>query len=139
MQGFKRKATYVVLYEFISLILISVAFYLYSDKDAAHSGMLGVFTVVAAIVWNLLYNSLFELWESKQVVRGRGLARRVAHAVGFELGLVAITLPMFAWWLELSLLDAFLLDAGLTLFFMFFTFVYSWCFDRVFGLPLAAQ
>lgn len=139
MQGFKRKATYVVLYEFISLILISVAFYLYSDKDAAHSGMLGVFTVVAAIVWNLLYNSLFEIWESKQVVRGRGLARRVAHAVGFELGLVAITLPMFAWWLELSLLDAFLLDAGLTLFFMFFTFVYSWCFDRVFGLPLAAQ
>ncbi len=139
MQGFKRKATYVVLYEFISLILISVAFYLYSDKDAAHSGMLGVFTVVAAIVWNLLYNSLFELWESKQVVRGRGLARRVAHAVGFELGLVAITLPMFAWWLELSLMDAFLLDAGLTLFFMFFTFIYSWCFDRVFGLPLAAQ
>ncbi len=139
MQGFKRKATYVVLYEFISLILISVAFYLYSDKDAAHSGMLGVFTVVAAIVWNLLYNSLFELWESKQVVRGRGLARRLAHAVGFELGLVAITLPMFAWWLELSLLDAFLLDAGLTLFFMFFTFVYSWCFDRLFGLPLAAQ
>ncbi len=139
MQGFKRKATYVVLYEFISLILISIAFYLYSGKDAAHSGMLGVFTVVAAIIWNLLYNSLFELWESKQVVRGRGLARRVAHAVGFELGLVAITLPMFAWWLELSLLDAFLLDAGLTLFFMFFTFVYSWCFDRVFGLPLAAQ
>ncbi|MGB2131649.1 MAG: PACE efflux transporter [Marinobacterium sp.] len=139
MQGFKRKATYVVLYELISLMLISTAFYLYSDKDAAHSGMLGVITVVVAIVWNLAYNSLFELWEARQVVRGRSLARRIAHAVGFELGLVAMTLPLFAWWLELSLLDAFLLDAGLTLFFMFFTFVYSWCFDRVFGLPLAAQ
>ncbi len=139
MQGFKRKATYVVLYEFISLVLISTAFYFYSDKDAAHSGMLGVITVVVAIVWNLAFNSLFECWEARQIVRGRSLARRISHAVGFELGLVAITLPLFAWWLELSLLDAFLLDAGLTLFFMFFTFVYSWCFDRVFGLPLAAQ
>lgn len=139
MQGFKRKATYVVFYEFLSLLLISTAFYFYSDKDAAHSGMLGVITVVVAIIWNLAYNSLFEWWESRQSVRGRSLARRVSHAVGFELGLVAITLPLFAWWLELSLLDAFVLDAGLTLFFMFFTFAYSLCFDRIFGLPLAAQ
>lgn len=59
--------------------------------------------------------------------------------MGFEAGFVAITLPLFAWWLEISLLDAFFLDIGLTLFFMFFTFFYSWAFDKIFGLPLSAQ
>ncbi|MBY6034377.1 PACE efflux transporter [Marinobacter daepoensis] len=139
MQGIKRKVTYVFFYELITLLLISTAFFLFSEKDAAHSGTLGVMTVVLAIVWNLVYNTMFEFWESKQVTRGRGLRRRVAHAIGFEVGFVAITLPLFAWWLDLTLLDAFFLDAGLTLFFMFFTFAYNWCFDRVFGLPLAAQ
>jgi uncharacterized membrane protein len=65
--------------------------------------------------------------------------RRVGHAAGFEVSLLLLTLPLFAWWLQLSLFDAFLLDAGLTLFFVFFTFIYNWGFDRVFGLPLAAQ
>lgn len=139
MQGIKRKVTYVFFYEFITLVLISTAFVLFSDKDAVHSSTLGVMTVVLAIIWNLVYNTMFEFWESRQATRGRGLGRRVAHAVGFEVGFVAITLPLFAWWLDLTLLDAFFLDAGLTLFFMFFTFAYNWGFDRIFGLPLAAQ
>lgn len=139
MQGIKRKVTYVFLYEFIALLLMTMTFQLYSDHDAASAGALGAITVLVAILWNLLYNSLFEFWESRQAQRGRGLARRTLHAAGFELGLLAITLPLFAWWLDLSLVDAFLLDAGLTLFFMCFTFVYNWSFDRIFGLPLAAQ
>ncbi|GAA0785209.1 PACE efflux transporter [Marinobacterium sediminicola] len=139
MQGVKRKFTYVFFYEAISLVMLSTAFVIFSDKNMAHAGALGVITVVLAVVWNFLYNHVFECWESGQVKRGRNLARRVTHAVGFELGLVAMTLPLFAWWLDLRLLDALMLDAGLTLTFMVFTFVYNWCFDRIFGLPLAAQ
>ena len=41
-------------------------------------------TSVIAVVWNLLFNTLFEAWESRQARRGRSLARRIAHAVGFE-------------------------------------------------------
>ncbi|GGE89626.1 MULTISPECIES: PACE efflux transporter [Stappia] len=139
MQGIKRRVTYVALYEALTFLIISAAFIAASGKDAVHSGSLGVMTVVVAIVWNTIYNSLFEMWEAGRARRGRSLGRRIAHAVGFEVGLVTITLPMFAWWLDMTLAEAFLLDASLTLFFMFFTFAYNWAFDRVFGLPLAAQ
>ncbi|WP_417606842.1 PACE efflux transporter [Oceanimonas baumannii] len=139
MQGIKRRVTYVLFYEAITLAIISTAFYLFSDKDASHSSMLGVVTVILAIIWNTAYNTVFEWWESKLAKRGRDVIRRVIHAVGFEIGFVAITLPLFAWWLDLSLWDAFMLDIGLTLFFMFFTFFYNWTFDRIFGLPLSAQ
>ena len=139
MQGVKRKITYVLLFEFFALLMMTVIFKLFSEQDLAHSGALGVITMVIAILWNLVYNTGFEYWEKHRARRGRSLKRRIVHAVGFETGLMAITLPIFAWWLQLSLVEAFWLDAGLTLLFTLFTFVYNWCFDRVWGLPLAAQ
>lgn len=139
MQGIKRKVTYVFFYELISLLLISSILFLISGKGVAHSGMLGVMIVAVAVIWNVLYNTVFEYWESSQTVRGRSVSRRVVHTVGFELGLVVLTLPLFAWWLEITLLEAFVVDIGFTLFFLFFTFLYNLFFDRIFGLPLAAQ
>lgn len=139
MQGLKRRVTYVVFYELLSFSIISLAFLLFSSKDASHSAILGAITVLLAIIWNFIFNTMFEWWEKRQAVRGRNLKRRIQHAVGFEVGFVAITLPLFAWWLEISLLEAFFLDISLTLFFMFFTFAYNWLFDKIFGLPLSAQ
>lgn len=139
MQGWKRKLVYVSLYELLSLILLSLTFNLFSDEGLAHAGVLGGITVLIAVSWNLVYNILFEYWEKHQITKGRSLARRLGHAAGFEVSLLLLTLPLFAWWLEISLLDAFMLDAGLTLFFVLFTFVYNWIFDRLFGLPLSAR
>ena len=69
----------------------------------------------------------------------RSVARRVAHAIGFEGGLAAILVPVFAWWLQVSLWQALWMDLGLLLFFLVYTFVFNWTFDRVFGLPVSAQ
>jgi len=81
---------------------------------------------------------LFERWEARQSVRGRSVARRVAHAVGFEGGLVLFLVPLFAWWFDVGLWQALVMDLGLLLFFLAYTFVFNWCFDRVFGLPASA-
>ena len=90
------------------------------------------------MVWNLAFNTAFEAWESRQARRGRSLARRIAHAIGFEGGLAAILVPLIAWWLDIGLWEALLLDAALLLFFLGYTFVFNWGFDRVFGLPASA-
>lgn len=92
-----------------------------------------------AIVWNLVFNWAFERWESRQQVRGRSVARRIAHAVGFEGGLVLILVPLFAWWLDVTLWQALWMDLGLVVFFLVYTFVFNWLFDHVFGLPASAR
>ena len=66
------------------------------------------------------------------------MARRVAHALGFEAGLVVMLVPLFAWWLGVSLWQAFVLDLGLIVFFLVYTYVFNLGFDRVFGLPASA-
>ena len=72
-------------------------------------------------------------------MKGRSVARRVAHAIGFEGGLVVILVPLVAWWLKVSLWHALLMDLGLVVFFLVYTFVFNWVFDRVFGLPASAM
>ena len=78
------------------------------------------------------------LWESRQAVRGRSVKRRIAHAIRFEGGPVFTLVPLFAWWFNVSLWQAFVLDLALIVFFLCYTFVFNWAFDRVFGLPASA-
>jgi len=138
MQGIKRKIVYVSLYEAIAIVVASLGFSLMSGQELSHAGPLAVACSVVAVTWNVIFNSLFERWESRQAVRGRSVARRVAHAIGFEGGLVVILVPIVAWWLQVSLWHALVMDLGLVVFFLVYTFVFNWVFDRVFGLPASA-
>ena len=138
MQGIRRKIVYVSLYEGFAILFASIGLAAMSGAGAGKSTALAVASSAVAVVWNLVFNTLFEAWEARQPVRGRSVGRRVAHALGFEGGLAAILVPLFAWWLGIGLWEALLFDAALLLFFLVYTFVFNWCFDRVFGLPASA-
>ena len=138
MQGPRRRIVYVTLYELIAIVATSIGLSVFSDSSVERAGVAAVVSSAIAVMWNVVFNTLFERWEARQSVRGRGLARRAAHAIGFEGGLVVTLVPFFAWWLDISLWQAFVLDLGLLLFFLVYTFVFNWVFDRVFGLPASA-
>ena len=138
MQGIRRRIVFVTLYELIAIVATSAGLAALSDSGLQRAGVAAVVSSAVAVAWNVVFNTLFERWEARQTVRGRGLARRAAHAIGFEGGLVVMLVPFFAWWLDISLLQAFVLDLGLLLFFLVYTFVFNWVFDRAFGLPASA-
>jgi uncharacterized membrane protein len=138
MQGIKRKIVYVALYEAIAIACTTAGLAGVGGHETGAAGLASVLASVTAVIWNLVYNTLFEAWEARQGTRGRSVLRRVVHAIGFEGGLVLAIVPMFAWALGTSLLDAFLLDIGLVVFFMLYSFAFNWAFDLVFGLPKAA-
>ena len=138
LQGPWRRVVFVTLYELIAIAVTTVGFMLFTDSGAAHAGVISAASSVLAVVWNVAFNALFERWESRQSVRGRSLARRVAHALGFEGGLALMLVPLLAWWFDVGLWQALVMDLGLLLFFLVYTFVFNWAFDRVFGLPAAA-
>lgn len=138
MQGIKRKVVYVSLYELIAVAITSFGLATLAGQALGHASVAAVASSAIAVLWNLVYNTLFERWESRQAVRGRSVLRRTAHAIGFELGLVVMLVPLFAWWLQVSLWQAFVLDLGLIAFFLFYTFIFNLAFDRIFGLPASA-
>ena len=138
LQGARRRILYVTLYELIAIAVATYGLALVTGAGAGHSSVVAVASSAIAVLWNLAFNSLFERWESRQAVRGRSMARRVAHAIGFEGGLIFFLVPLFAWWFQVGLWRAFVMDIGLIVFFLCYTFAFNWGFDRVFGLPASA-
>jgi uncharacterized membrane protein len=138
MQGIRRKIVYVTLYEVIAVAITSTGLSAGSDSSLQHASVAAVGSSAIAVVWNLIYNTVFERWEARQTVRGRSFQRRAAHAIGFELGFIVTLVPLFAWWLDIGWWHALVLDLGLSLFFLVYTFVFNLGFDKVFGLPASA-
>lgn len=139
LQGRRRRVIYVALYEAIAIVAATLGLAWMGGQGTETSAAAAVGASAIAIVWNLVFNWAFERWESRQQVRGRSVARRIAHAVGFEGGLVLILVPLFAWWLDVTLWQALWMDLGLVVFFLVYTFVFNWLFDHVFGLPASAR
>ena len=139
LQGIWRRVVYISLYEVLAIALAGLGLMLMSGESLVASGALATATSAVAVVWNLVFNSLFEHWEARQPVKGRSVKRRVAHAVIFEAGLVLMLVPLIAWWLGIGLWQALVMDMALVVFFLIYTFVFNWAFDAVFGLPASAR
>jgi uncharacterized membrane protein len=139
LQGIRRRVVYISLYELLAIALAGLGLMLMSGESLVASGTLATATSAVAVVWNLVFNGLFERWETRQPVKGRSVQRRVAHAVIFEAGLVLMLVPLIAWWLGIGLWEALVMDLALVVFFLVYTFVFNWAFDAVFGLPASAR
>ena len=134
-----RRVVQALLYEAIAIAVVGPLLSLAFDKPPASTMGLAVVLSGIALTWNYVFNWLFERWELRQTVRGRSFARRLAHGAGFEGGLVLILLPVMSLWLDISVATALLANLGLLAFFFFYAIAFTWCFDRVFGLPASAQ
>jgi uncharacterized membrane protein len=134
-----RRVLYATCFE-AGGILLSTALLLLMAKTTLGSSL--IFSILAstiAMLWNLAFNAMFEAWETRQPIRGRSLKRRTAHALLFEAGLVLALLPLTAWWFSVSLLQALAYEAALIFAFLIYTWVFTWAFDRLFGLPASAR
>lgn len=127
-----------VLYEAFAIAFVTPALSFMFNEPASSTVGLAVVMSSIALGWNYVFNTIFERWEARQLVRGRSFARRLMHGIGFEGGLVAILVPVVAFWLNTSFLSAFLANLGLLAFFFVYAIAFTWVFDRVFGLPESA-
>ena len=138
MQGIKRRIVYISLFEIIGVALSTLGLAFVLGRNIEQSGIVATISSVMAICWNLIYNIGFEYFESRFGREGRPLSYRLAHAIGFEIGLALMVTPMIAFVLNISMGTALLTNIGIMLFFMFYTLCFSTAFDKVFGLPLSA-
>ncbi len=133
-----RRVLQAVLYEAFAIAFVGPVLSLAFDEPPTSTFGLAVLLSTIALAWNYVFNAIFERWEARQAVRGRSFARRLAHGTGFEGGLTLILVPVMALWLNISPLSALLANLGLLAFFFVYAIVFTWAFDRVFGLPQSA-
>ncbi|MEQ4531666.1 MAG: multidrug/biocide efflux PACE transporter [Mixta sp.] len=127
-RSFKERLLHAVGFEALALLIVSPLAAFIMDKPLFQMGALALALSTIAMVWNIVYNALFDrLFPRDKVKRGLGL--RIAHALCFEGGFILIGLPVAATMLGIGLLQAFMLEVGFFLFFLPYTVVYNWLWD----------
>ena len=134
-----RRILYATSFEAGGILLSSALLLLMAETTAGSSLAFAFLASTVAMLWNLAFNAMFEAWEARQPIRGRSLRRRAAHALLFEAGLVLALLPLTAWWFSVDLLTALAYEAVLIVAFLIYTYLFTWAFDRLFGLPASAR
>ena len=133
-----RRVLQAVLYETFAIAFVGPVLSFAFDQPPTSTFALAVVLSTIALAWNYVFNSLFERWESRQSTKGRSFARRLSHGIGFEGGLVILLIPVMSAWLDISPLAAFVANLGLLVIFIIYTYIFTWAFDQVFGLPDSA-
>lgn len=131
----KRRIVYVIVFEIVAIISSTFVLMKLSNSDASESLPVAMMVSLAAIIWNFVYNTAFETWEERRQIAERTLRIRSVHALIFEVGLVLICLPLYMIWYDVGLIQAFVMEAALLVFFLIYNFVFTFIFDKIFTLP----
>ena len=70
MQGVKRKVVYVSLYEGIAIVVATLGLAGMSGQDVHTAGGVAVAASVIAILWNLAFNTMFEVGRNDRTSTG---------------------------------------------------------------------
>lgn len=131
----KRRLLYVSLFELLAIFLSTLLLMALSDSGAHESLPVAVIVSSVAVLWNYIYNTLFEAWESRARIMERTFKIRSIHTLGFETGLFLFCLPLYMLWYDVGVWVAMYMESALLLFFLVYTFVFTWMFDQIFTLP----
>ena len=125
---------YTVVFEMTLLVLLVPAGAAFFDKGWADIGALGLILSTKAMLVNLIYNWVFDHVDARanRISSDRSTIGRIVHAVGFELSLVITSLPIYVWWLTLSVLEALMTDLVVTSFVVVYTYLFTLGYDRLF-------
>lgn len=125
----RQAISFEVIGLLISVPLAALAFGYSLEK----TGVLGLIGASLATLWNYIFNLGFD----HALKRFTGSTRksikiRFLHAISFESGLLIVFLPIIAWWMNIELLEALLVDVSFALFYLVYAFVFTWCYDSIF-------
>ncbi|SDW26013.1 PACE efflux transporter [Litoreibacter albidus] len=139
MRTTRDRIRHAISFEIIGLLLVIPLGALGFGMHAADIGVVAVIASTLATLWNYVYNLMFD----KALIRWRGqvsktVPLRVLHAVLFEAGLLLATLPLLAFYLNISFAQAFIMDVAFVVFYLVYAFVFNWVYDVVFPIPETA-
>ncbi|EGP9406342.1 multidrug/biocide efflux PACE transporter [Salmonella enterica] len=119
---------HAVCFEGIATAILAPTTAWLMQRSVLEMGGLTILLATTAMIWNIIYNALFDrLWPAHQVRRTAKV--RALHALGFESGFIVNGVSIVAWVLNVSLLQAFTLEIGFFLFFLPYTMLYNWAYD----------
>lgn len=130
----RDRLRYTIMFEVSLMAFLIPAGAAFFGKGLADIGLLGLVLSLKAMLVNLIYNWIFDKFDARngRVSSDRSPLGRIIHAVGFEVFLLITSLPIYCWWLDLTILQAIMTDIVVTSFVVAYTYAFTLGYDRVF-------
>lgn len=138
MRSTKDRIRHALGFEIIGLLIFAPLASLVFGYELHSMGVIAIGGSITATLWNYLYNILFD--HALLKLRGsvqKTLPIRVLHALLFEGGLLILFMPFIAWYLGITLWQAFMMDIAMATFYVVYGFFYNLAYDKVY--PVAAS
>lgn len=121
---------HALLFEVLAVSLSILGLIIFTNHDPQI--LSGTMIVIAsmAMAWNFFFNWLFDLFFTGDKNK-RTMKLRLFHVIIFELGLLILTVPVMAYILTISIVDAFMMDIVVTVFITIYAFIFNWVYDNI--------
>ena len=125
---------YVIFFEIVLIALLVPLGAFLLDKTIVDVGLLSVVLSIKAMMLGYFYNLYFDRIDARagRTPTQRSFFGRIIHALGFEFSLVLTSIPLVMWWLELTFLQAVLMDIVVSSIVVVYTFLFTYCYDWLF-------
>lgn len=129
-KSIKERFFHALGFEVLALVICAPLGTWLFGYSLAQIGVLSLMVSLIAMTWNMVFNALFDRAQ-RRIGFKRTVGARVVHSLLFEVGLIVAVVPLAAWWLDIGLWPALVLDIGIVLFFLPYTFAYNWMYDHL--------
>ena len=127
---FTERVFHAVSFEVIAISITAPLSAWILGRSIFQMGMVAIVLSTLAMLLNLFYNMIFDrYWPLSKGPRSTKI--RVIHAIGFELSFIVFGLPILAILLKMSLWNAFILEIGFFIFFLFYTYAFNLSYDKL--------
>ncbi|MBN0988982.1 PACE efflux transporter [Amphritea pacifica] len=131
---------HTLMFEALLLTLLAPMMSLMLNRDIVDVGMLSVVISIKAMLINPIFNYFFDRFDVRRgrVPTERKLLGRIIHAMGMEVTLTATSLPLIVWWLDVTFMQALVVDMVMIFAVMTYTLIFNWGYDRLFPVAQPA-
>jgi uncharacterized membrane protein len=133
MRSTLDRLRHTLLFELFALLSVTPIIVWITNKPVISIGTLALSLSLIAMILNYGFNQAFDILEIKiKGRRNRNFSTRILHTLLFELVMLVCTIPIIAWWLDMTVWQAFMMDIGFMLFFMVYALLFNTLYDNIF-------
>lgn len=129
-RSLKERVFHATLFEVLGVMFATPLAMWLTGKSMLSMASLSAVISGIAMLWNMLFNWIFDGLQRKYGFH-RNFWIRILHSCCFEIGLIIVVVPIVAWWVDTTLWHALVVDIGLVLFFLPYSFFYNLVYDLI--------
>jgi uncharacterized membrane protein len=133
LRNFSERCFQSLIFQLGGIALVTPIYAVLMQSGAGTSGAVVAAVALACLIWSPFHNTVFDWMEwhmVRRVASDRPQGLRMVHAASHEVTSIMVSTPVLMLFGGLGIVQALLVDLGLTAFYTGYAYVFNVIYDR---------